>query len=268
MGELILRESMSFTYDGVSSVDFGVMMINEGGGLYRDLFIPTRKVVEKSVAGNDRSYFKRIERQQVTFDMTILIQDWKNKKTMRDISRWFDQEWYKPLWFESNPNRIYYALIENDSEIIHNGLMDGYLKVKVRCNSAYSYSQELKYIKQVRGAATTNIYNDGDESCFPLLKIKKIGNGDIVIKTTLEDEKKNEMIIKDLLDGELVEIDCETQDISTNYEDRGRYIFDNHNDDWLEFGVGSPYDGDASTKIEFAGDFDLEMIYQYRYLTD
>lgn len=263
-----MRESMSFTYDGVNSEDFGVVMINEGGGLYRDLFLPTRKVIEKTVAGNDRSYFRRIERTQVTFQMTIYIRDWKNKRTLRDVSRWLDQEWYKPLWFESNPNRIYYALIENDSELVHNGLMNGYVKVNVRCNSAYSFSQELTYTEKIRGTVTTNIYNDGDATCYPILKFKKIGNGDVVIKSTLEGEQVNHMVIKDLLDGELVEIDCETQDISTNYEDRGRFIFDNHNDDWLEFGIGNPYDGDASTKVEFSGDFDLEMIYQYKYLTD
>lgn len=259
---------MSFTYDGINSEDYGVVMINEGGGLYRDLFLPNRKIVEKVVAGNNKSYFKRVERQQVTFDMTILVRDWKDKRTMRDISRWFDQDWYKPLWFESNPNRIFYALIENDSELVHNGLMNGYLKVKIKCNSAYSYSQVLKYRSQVRGSSSTSIYNDGDATCYPIMKIKKIGNGDITMKSYQEGELVNNVIIKDLLDGELIEIDCESQDISTNYEDRGRYIFDNTNDEWLEFRIGNPYDGDASTRIEFTGNFDLEMSYQYRYLTD
>lgn len=263
-----MHESMKFTYDGVNSDDFGVVMVSENGGLFGDSFLPTRKIIEKTIAGNNRVYFKSVEEQQFSTDMTIWLKDWKDKKNLRDVARWLSQDWYKPLWFETNPNRVYYALIEGSSDLVHNGLRNGYIKVKVKCNSPYSYSQVLKYDAIVNGSLTTYIYNDGDKTCYPYIKIKKKGNGDIKIKATQEGKLVANMEIKSLLDGEIIDIDCETQDISTGYESQGRYLIDNHNDEWLEFPIGNIYDGDASTKIEMTGNFEIEMEYQYKYLTE
>ncbi len=263
-----MNESIVFTYDGISSEDMGVIVISDGGGLFRETFLPTRKIIKKNVASRHTPYFKRLDEEPVSFPLEFYIEEWQNRDNLREIARWFDQEYYKPLWFESNPNRIYYALIEGSSELFHNGLKDGYVKTTVRCNSPYSYSQPMTYKTAISGTSTHYINNDGDKPFRPYLKIKKIGNGDINIKTYLEDKLVNDFQLTRLLDGEIIDVDCANEDIKTIYEPNDRYLFDHHNNDWLEFGLGYKYNGETSTKMIMTGNFDLEMAYQYVYLTE
>lgn len=257
-----------FTYDGISSEDMGVILISEGGGLFRENFLPTRKIIEKSVASRNTPYFKRLEEQPVSFPLVFYIEEWENRENLREIARWLDQEYYKPIWFESNPNRVYYALIEGSSEIFHNGLKDGYVQTTVRCNSPYSYSHPITSKYNVSSELTNYINNDGDKPFRPYIKIKKKGNGDIKIKTYLENKLINNFQLNALLDGEEIDIDCSNEEIKSNFESKGRYLFDNHNNDWLEFGIGYKYNGETSTKMILTGDFDIEMTYQYVYLTE
>ncbi|MGE7916527.1 distal tail protein Dit [Lysinibacillus xylanilyticus] len=263
-----MNESIVFTYDGISSEDMGVILISEGGGLFRDNFLPSRKIIEKSVAGRNTPYFKRLEEQPVSFPLEFYIEEWGNRENLREIARWLDQEYYKPLWFESNPNRVYYGLIEGSSELFHNGLKDGYVKTTVRCNSPYSYSHPITSKYTVSNELTNYINNDGDKPFRPYIKIKKKGNGDIRIKTFLENKLINNFQLNALLDGEEIDIDCSNEEIKSNFESKGRYLFDNHNNDWLEFGIGYKYNGETSTKMVLTGDFDIEMTYQYVYLTE
>lgn len=261
-------ESMSFTYDGVSSKDMGVVLINSNNGLFKENFLPNRKIVEKSVAGNSKPYFKRVEEQPLSFPVTFYLEGWKERDSYREIVRWFDQEFYKPFWLETNPNRIMYALIEGSSDLLHNGCKEGYVKLNIRCNSPYMYSQPVTYKKTINGSHIEHINNNGDKECRPYLKIKKIGNGDIVIKTFIEGQQVNNFQLTSLLDGEIIDVDCLHEELKTNYEKNGRYLFDNFNDDWLQFQLGNIYDGESSTRVEFTGNFELEMTYQMIYKAD
>lgn len=261
-------ESTAFTYDGISSADMGVVMINPDDGLYKENFLPNRKIVEKAVAGRSSPYPKRVEEQPLSFSMSFFIKEWRDRDNLREIARWFDQDYYKPLWLETNPERIMYALIEGSSELIHNGCKDGHVKFNVRCNSPFMFSQPIIYKKSIANSYTTYINNDGDKPFRPYLKIKKIGNGNINIKTYLEDKLVNDFQLNDLLDGEIIDIDCVNENIKSVYEANGRYLFDNHNNNWLEFGIGYKYNGENSSKVIFTGNFELEMTYQYVYISE
>lgn len=143
-----MQESMVFSYDGQSSKKFGVYLAHVGsGGLYQEPFLPQRKIVEKKIANREKPYFQTIEQEPLQFPMTIVIHEWDNIHTKRQIARWLFQDYYKPLYFESNPERIYYALIEGTSEIFHNGITNqntenAYINVNVRCDSPYAYTPE------------------------------------------------------------------------------------------------------------------------------
>lgn len=263
-----MNESIFFTYDGISSEDMGVFLINDSGGLFREKFLPDRTIIEKSTASRNTPYFKRLEEKPVSFPLEFFIEEWQDRDNLREIAQWFDQDYYKPLWFKTEPNRIYYALIEGSSELIHNGLKNGYVKATVRCNSPFSYSQPMTYKKTISGSHVDYINNSGDKAFRPYLKIKKIGNGNINIKTYTEGNIVNDFNLTDLLDGEIIDIDCANEDIKTIYESNGRYLFDQHNDDWLEFGIGNKYNGETSTKMVMTGSFELEMTYQYIYLCE
>jgi len=261
-------EAMDFTYDGISSIDKGVTLVNSNNGLFKESFLPSRKIVEKSVAGNPKPYFKRVEEQPLSFPITFYLDGWKERDNYREFVRWFDQPYYKPFWLATNPDRIMYALIEGTSSLLHNGVKDGYVEGTMRCSSPYMYSQPIKYTKNIRGTHTEWINNDGDKDCKPYLKIKKIGNGNIVINTFMEEQQINNFQINNLLDGEIIEVDCINEDLKSSHEPYGRFVFDNHNDDWIRFVLGNIYNGESSTRMELIGSFDLEMTYQMVYTGD
>lgn len=256
---------MGFSYDGINSEDMGVTVLNAGTGLYKENFLAPRKIVEKTVAGRHTPYFVRIEETPLSFPMSIYIADWERRDNLRAIARWLDQDQYKPLWFDTTPNRVMFCLIEGAPQLLHNGCKDGYITFNVRCNSPFMYSQEIVYKRTINGYYDDWINNDGDKTIAPYMKIKKVGNGNITIKTTQENRVINNFEIKDLLDGELIDVDCAEENIRTNYEKNERYLFDNTNKDWITFVLGNPYDQESSTHIEFTGSFELEMTYRMIY---
>ena len=161
-----MQESMHFVYDGQSSKKFGVYMAQISGGLYSESFLPNRKITEKRIANREKPYFQGIESDPLQFQMTIVIHEWDIVDNKRQIARWLFQDYYKPLYFESNPERIYYAIIEGSSQLFHNGITTyndahAYINVNVRCDSPYAYTPEypLPNIK-FRGNNKEKVFED------------------------------------------------------------------------------------------------------------
>lgn len=140
-----MRESIYFMFDGKSSKDFGIFLGATGSGLFQDFFLPTRNIIEKKIAGREKPYLQRVEQETLSFSFSFILEDWNmvnNGDYLRGVARWLFQDQYKPLVFDSNPNRIFYAMIEGESSLFHNGAKEGYVEVNVRCNSPYSYTPE------------------------------------------------------------------------------------------------------------------------------
>ncbi|MFJ7915857.1 MULTISPECIES: distal tail protein Dit [unclassified Lysinibacillus] len=137
-----MKQSIQFIYDGVSSEDMGVFIAWSDDGLFEENFLPNRQIIEKKIANREKPYFQRVEHEPLSFSLSFAIADWENKETLRKLARWFFQPYYKPLVFDSNPNRVFYAIFEGEPQIFHNGLNEGYIELDIRCDSPYSYSFE------------------------------------------------------------------------------------------------------------------------------
>ncbi|KOS61417.1 phage tail family protein [Lysinibacillus agricola] len=137
-----MLESIHFMYDNISSKDMGVKIAWSKGGLYEEIFLPTRKIIEKKVANNEKPYFQRVEHEPLSFSLSFYLESWVEDKDIRKITRWLFQPYYKPLVLESNPNRVFNALVEGDSKLLHNGLKQGHVEFNIRCDSPYTYSHE------------------------------------------------------------------------------------------------------------------------------
>ncbi|OXS74299.1 hypothetical protein B1B04_09235 [Lysinibacillus sp. KCTC 33748] len=137
-----MKQSIQFMYDGISSEDMGVFIAWSNDGLFEENFLPNRQIIEKKIANREKPYFQRVEHEPLSFSLSFAIADWENKDTLRKLARWFFQPHYKPLVFDSNPNRVFYAMFEGDSQLFHNGLNEGYIELNIRCDSPYSYSFE------------------------------------------------------------------------------------------------------------------------------
>ena len=162
-----MKESTYFMYDGISSKDMGVTIGTTKGGLYEESFLPTRNIIEKSVAHREKPYLQGVEHEPLSFSLHFFIEDWSNDKLLRKVARWLCQSYYKPLILDSNPNRIFYAMVVGDSNLFHSGLDEGYIELEIRCDSPYSYTAEhelnnIEFLTSNIGSVVENSVADFD----------------------------------------------------------------------------------------------------------
>lgn len=254
-----MLESINFSFDGESSVDYGVMIVKPNGGLYNEPFLPTRRIVESSIPFNNTPYFKRVEDAVLSFTLSLYIVDWEKRNNLIQIAEWLYKPQYKQFHFETNPDRKFYVMFQGNSDLNHNGAKQGYINVNIRLESPYTYSPLYKYNNRISGTKTVQLANEGSLPIRPNIKITKIGNGNISIKNN---ENQQVLTINQLLDGEVVTIDCKNEFLISSYEERlSRYLFDNHNDVWLDWEKGK-------ASFTFEGQFNLEFSYEWIYLQD
>lgn len=259
-----MRESLHFTFNNISSEDMGVVIASPNGGLFQESFLPTRRIVETSVKGKNKRYFKGVESDPLSFSLTIFIAEWRDRDNIRQIARWLFQDYYKPIWFETSPEHIYYAMFEGDSTIFHNGCKDGYIELNVRCDSSYSYSpvQYASSTSETASVGQLDIYNEGDLTIKPKARIKKtVANGDIEIRNT----STNQLIkFTEIQLDEEVFVDFENEEIVSSLQYLNIYRFENHNNEWLEFTV----EDNGTNNLEFTGDFEIKFEYELVYLAE
>lgn len=254
-----MLESINFTFNGISSEDKGVCIVNTDGGLYQDIFLPTRNIIEEKSPYNRTPYFMGTELEPISFPIKIFIKEWKDRNNLRDIAQWLFQPQYCPLIFETNKDQIYYVMFTGDSSRVHNGCKDGYLDLNVRANSPFSYSHTRPVDLNVNGVGIININNDGSIPILPRLSITKTNStGNISIKNT---HSNKEFKLTDITLDETIEIDLSLKEIITSLENQGIERYDNHNNIWLELLVGE-------NELIFNGDFDVMMEYELMYLTE
>jgi phage-related protein len=233
-----MKEYTDFYYNGISSMEMGLVNVSVSGGLFDESFIASRKINEVKVRGNDKPYFMGIEKEPLSFDLEFAFVDPFDKELISEVAMWLDQDYYHELYFIDNSDRRFFCILESDSSLIHNGFGQGYVKIKMRCDSPYSYSQEYLTkeidftINELSGTDYTFL-NMGHVTLKPEIWIKKIGNGDVSI---LNKANKIDFEFKGLNDGELIFVDNEREHIESNIENMYRY--DSFNDNYLELERG------------------------------
>lgn len=182
-----MKQSINFTFDGIASQDMGVHIAWNDSGLFEENFLPERSIVEKKIANREKPYFQRVEHEPLSFSLSFAIADWEHEETLRRIARWLFQPYYKPLVFDSNPNRVFYAMVEGDSSVFHNGGREGYVELEIRCDSPYSYSHEqTKEQTEFRnGNTSTKINLDNTNFQTGVLDNMEVTDNGLTLKDTL-----------------------------------------------------------------------------------
>lgn len=136
-----IRDSEYFIYDGIRSNDRGIMNVNVNTGMLEENFAYKRDIQEVDIRGR-RPYFQEIKKAPLVFTVSFAFEeDWGDRNHIRDIARWLTgQEYYKPLIFSGDPERIFYAVVIESPTLVHNGLKQGYVNLTFRCNDSYAYS--------------------------------------------------------------------------------------------------------------------------------
>jgi len=250
-----IKEVLNFNFDGQSSSSFKLVHINLDNGMFEEIFAPSREIVENKVAGNPKPYFNKVELSPREFDLNLGFVEEYTDDLIDRIIRWLFVDYYKPLYFVGKEHKVFYCMPVGDSSIVHNGLKNGYLTIRMRCDSPYIYSPMYNSgVKDVVTHALVKLPNKGHFEIAPQISIKKIGIGDITIKNSSDDGTP--FIIKNLIDGEGIFIDCEKEIIHTDIV--GKYRYDDIEGDFFNLIYGE-------NNIEIYGDCQIEFRYQYKF---
>jgi len=255
-----LKETTDFYYDGIFSVDMGLLNCQVSTGLYEETFLAEKNINEISIRGNDIPYFQGVTRSPLTLNLQFAFENTWEEDIIRSIARWLNQDYYKPFYTTSNVNRIFYCMYNGSVDLLHNGLKQGYLNIQMRCNSPYSYSPT--YTSPVYDYSTNTVdgtvlqfTNSGDIDIYPEISIIKVGNGDVSIIN--QTNGNQEFKFTGLLDGEEVYINCEKQIIETTLPNEFRY--ESFNDTYLQLKYGT-------NNLLIKGNCKIQMRYQFRTL--
>ncbi|WP_227774423.1 distal tail protein Dit [Paenibacillus sp. NAIST15-1] len=259
---LTIYDDLYFVYDGISSYSMGVIHVTVGkSGMLQETFAPTTKINEVSVRGRNRPYFIDTERDPLVIPMQITFNVDFSEERLEEIANWLIQPFYKELYFSNNPSKRYYTVFNGNSQLIHNGIRQGYIELEMRNIDSYRYSPIIStpyYYEYENNSNGTEfvIDNDGSEPIFPSLDIEKTGDGDIRIINLSNGSQ--EFKLSGLVNGEMLEIDMEDKSIETNLT--GIYRYKNHNDIFLELPRGKNY-------LMVYGNCKLRWTYQFKYLS-
>jgi phage-related protein len=235
-------ESLDFVYDGIESKDMNVYQISMDSGMLEEFFLPNRKINEQKVRGNDKPYFQGVELDPLSFPLSFYFDGGYDEEKIRATMRWLNQSYYKPFYFKDYPNRIFYAMYEGDSKLLHNGLQEGYVTMNMRCDSPYSYSptyltEEYDYSTNTVNGTDFTFINHGDINCQPEIWITMLEAGEVRIVNNSDGGR--ELKFTELANTEQIYVDNEREYIESSLANTYRYS--NHNDIFLDFPRGHNY---------------------------
>lgn len=252
----MIKDSLHFKFDDRSSFEFCVINSSMSDGLYKESIIGNKSVYDSY--HNGKNYFYRVEKDPINFDLFLYLDPTLSKKEfetkLEEIAVWLDVDTYKPLIFESNTSRIYYAMPYGEVELIHNGNGQGYIWVPMRCDSSYCYSPYYGtgFIR-IDGEKIYEINNLGHVDISPEMHIKKIGDGDL--KITNLSNAKNSLSLRNLVDKEKVKIH---KSGSLEAEDYMKF----YDDGYMNRNIKLPY---GKNRILIQGDCYISFLYRYMF---
>jgi len=255
-----IAESLYFMYDGISSIDMGIINCSvDKSGMQSEAFFAESEIKEVSTKYNDRPFFQGIIRKPIVLPLQFAFLDTWDDDKLRATARWLCQDYYKEMSFSDNPDIKYYTIANSTVDLVHNSLKQGYLNINFRNIDNYKYSSTFLspiYDFSVNNLTTViQFINNGDVDCKPMLSLQKVGNGNIAI-INLSDGGK-EFGIKNLLNDEDLYIDNENEEIVTSIPNTYRY--DNQTGEFLNMVRGV-------NNLRIFGECKLQFRYQFKNL--
>lgn len=248
-------------YANEYSTNYNIININVNSGMAEEILVPERTILEQKVKGKTIPYFQSIEYSPRVIPVSFAFDNTFDNNKLQNAVRWLcGQEYYKPLIFSENPNRIYYALVaESELKLIHNYNYSGYITLNFRCNDYYAYSPLYqKYFdlsNNTESGMTVEIMNLGDITIYPKLEIYKNTTESFQINNLSNNNL--EFKFNSISDDTIVTVYNEEEIIESS--NVGEYLNNQFNNNYLALVRGS-------NKLKILGKAQLKIIYQYKYL--
>lgn len=237
---------MKFIYNGQSSDEFNVMIATIGMPEERQDLGMSREIVRnRPINSATDIIYGSYYNDNRKFPITLVKKDGSRftNNDIRQLNAWLiGYNYPKKLELDSDvlevENTYYNCLFTSAATINASGVIA--LTYEVVCDAPYGWEDfcEIYEIntEDQKQATTITFYNTSDEIedyLYPSVKITKIGNGDIEI--SYSENTINNVILKDLVDGEVVTIDNLRQIISSTKQTFTNTLggYDNFNHNWL-----------------------------------
>lgn len=208
---MTIHESMFFQFNGRNCREFGIRHVSLANNLLKDPFLPGRKRIQKKIRGNPTPYLMDVEYEQLEIPLTLAFDQYFDLGKLREIATWLSTNHYAPLIFEAKQSHIYYAMVEDGSELIHNAYKQGYFDLKFLCDSpwAYSpvYSQSYDGSSNGDNGFSFKLHNPTDRPISPNLTVEMV-SGQHFSLTNQSDGGKT-LSVFNLANGEILHIDFE-----------------------------------------------------------
>jgi phage-related protein len=255
-----MKENLEFFFNNELSTNLGIININLGGSLYEERLFGTRTIIEEAIRGRTKPYFQAMEQKPFQFDLAFAFLNDFDYAKIRQINRWLNVDYYKEFYFLNEPDYRLFVMPIGDSYLTHTGTNQGYIRLTMQTNDAYAYSQEIlsedyDLSSNPLDGTIVLLDNNGDIVLGVEMWIKKVGDGDIIIVNTSNEDKSFQVI--NLKDGEQVYINHDKEEISSNFPNF--YHFDDVLSDYMKLPLGE-------NVLKVYGTCTLQFRYRYKYL--
>ncbi|PAV30160.1 hypothetical protein CIL05_06750 [Virgibacillus profundi] len=236
----MIRESEHFHFAGRKSTDFDIRNVSIASGMYNEQVVASKNINEVRIRGRKEPYFVDTTEEPTTIQLRFAFSRTWDDRLIDEVIRWLNIDYYQPLFFSADVDRVFYVIPVNGIELIHNGLKQGYLNLTMRCNSSKSYSHDITTpvyptdSNELTESTNIELNNYGHFSTYPDIWIEKVGDGDITIFNRTNGNQ--EFTFKNIDKGETLFVDCTNEIITTNKKREHRY--DDFNDNYLELVYG------------------------------
>jgi phage-related protein len=209
----MIENAKYFNYNNIDLSSFGDMRIGtESNDLYGVQIIGERVLFEEKIPGRKAPYFYGIDDTPLTLNITVALERPKPISELREFLRWlYNVKEYKQLWFDSDPNKFYYAIFigsptlryidrSTSSDIsANNRKLIGFITLTARCNTGTAFGPAVSTtVTNAQIYNTFSIVNNGDDVAFPSLVLKMSNTalpaGNSFLKLKVENLTNNSVI--------------------------------------------------------------------------
>lgn len=253
---MTIKDNLYFVYNNKYSQDLAISNVSVQPGLYEESFLPSSEIREIQVRGRTKRFFQEIVRNPLVLNLSFAFNETWNEPLIREVAKLFLVDYYKPLWFSNNDDRIFYCLYEGDFPLLHNGLRQGYVSLAMRCDDAYAYSKvRQKTHNIISSPQIVEFLNVGDIAIKPELIIKMITIEETEDITIANNTTGESFTLTGIVNNEEVYINFENEVIQSSLE---VYRYDNFSGDYLEMDIGK-------NMLEVTTNGEVELRWRWRF---
>lgn len=251
-----------FNFAGIDCRFYDLFLISDtSGSVLLDKQVGVdRDIVEIADKRKGKFYLSGLEYEPVEFELKIAhsnIEGWTEDE-IYNVLKWLHKDTYKPFYFSSKPQLIYYVMMIDKPMLISNTLGGGYLEIKFRANAPYGFTPQMvdtyDFTSGGTNTITINSLSNVSQIVYPEVEIISKAASNTITLTAISDGDR-ETSVANLDDNEIVYMNGDTRELISSLEPT-TYRWDDFNKTFLRLLQGI-------NTFEVTGACELQIRAQY-----